>query len=106
MKYLFDLSHPAHFHLFKNMARSLLHRGDKVVFAVKQKDVLIDLVKADPDFHKSVYVKTEVEKAKGLLADLSWLVINDLTVLKLCRQYKPDAIFTTTKPLFILQYRR
>jgi uncharacterized protein len=95
-RYLFDLSHPAHYLLFKNLAKALKNRGDQVLIAVKQKDVLIDLVKADPDLRDHMAVKSTVEKPKGLVADLQWLVVSDLKVLGLCLSFRPDVLLTTT----------
>ena len=46
MNILFQLSHPAHFHLFKLTALELMEHGHQVHFLIKTKDVLEDLLKA------------------------------------------------------------
>ena len=38
------LGHPAHFHLFKNVAKNLLNDGERVHFVIKQKDILEKLL--------------------------------------------------------------
>jgi predicted glycosyltransferase len=96
MRYIFELSHPAHFHLFRNLAVCLHDRGDKVLFAAKQKDVLLDLLTADPVFADKVFVKSDKEKSKGLFADLHWLAESDMKMLSLCSRFNPDMILTTT----------
>lgn len=45
MKILFHLGHPAHFHLFKNVIRSVEAKGHQAQILIKKKDVLEDLLK-------------------------------------------------------------
>ena len=52
-RFLFQLNHPAHFHLFKNTIDSLQKNGHNVFISIKDKDILKDLVK---DF-KILYFK-------------------------------------------------
>ena len=95
MKILFDLSHPAHYHLFKVFARERSERGDTIAFAVKQKDVLLHLIEEIKGRHE-VFIKTSVEKEKGMAADLKWLLENDLKLVGICRKFKPDLLLSTT----------
>ena len=44
MKYCFDLLHPAHFHLFKNLIEHLKSSGHEVYIFVRPKDVLLELL--------------------------------------------------------------
>ena len=44
MKVLFHLGHPAHFHLFKNVIKSLNRNNHKTYVLIKKKDVLEDLL--------------------------------------------------------------
>ncbi len=46
MNILIELNHPAHFHLFHNFSMIMLEKGNKIGLVVKQKDVLLDLVKS------------------------------------------------------------
>ena len=45
MKILFDLGHPAHYHLVKNLAKKLEDSGNKIYFSIQKKDVLEELIK-------------------------------------------------------------
>jgi len=45
MKLLFHLGHPAHFHLFKKVIKSLQVNGHQTPILIKKKDVLEDLLK-------------------------------------------------------------
>lgn len=45
MNVLIQLSHPAHFHLYKNVARNLMDDGHEVYILIKTKDILEELLK-------------------------------------------------------------
>ena len=45
MKVLFQLGHPAHFHLFKNTIADLQHDGIQTYILIRKKDILEDLLK-------------------------------------------------------------
>ena len=47
-KFLFQLNHPAHFHLFKHTIQILEGKGHETLISIKDKDILKDLVK---DYH-------------------------------------------------------
>jgi predicted glycosyltransferase len=44
LNYLFDLNHPAHFHLFKNSIQALKKSGHNVFITARPKDVLLQLL--------------------------------------------------------------
>lgn len=46
MRILFDIGHPAHVHLFKNLAWQLEKHGHQVFFTTREKDVTTTLLKA------------------------------------------------------------
>ena len=43
MRLLFDLGHPAHVHLFRNLIKKVLKDGGEVLAATREKDITIDL---------------------------------------------------------------
>lgn len=45
MRVLFQLGHPAHFHLFKNTIADLQHDGHETFILIREKDILEDLLK-------------------------------------------------------------
>ena len=47
MNILIQLSHPAHFHLYKLTAKQLMEDGHKVFILIKTKDILEDLLKEE-----------------------------------------------------------
>jgi uncharacterized protein len=46
MKIIIDIGHPAHVHLFKNLAFNLLKDGNEVLFTLREKEKEIDLLRA------------------------------------------------------------
>ncbi len=47
MNVIIDVNHPGHVHLFKNFAKMAAKEGWKVLFTAKDKEVTLDLLKAD-----------------------------------------------------------
>ena len=45
MRILIQLSHPAHFHLYKVVTKNLIEDGHEVFILIKTKDILEDLLK-------------------------------------------------------------
>jgi uncharacterized protein len=43
-KFLFFLSHPAHFHFFKNVIKNLKESGFEIIVVIKEKDILRNLI--------------------------------------------------------------
>ncbi|MCG3181243.1 MAG: hypothetical protein BIFFINMI_03618 [Phycisphaerae bacterium] len=53
MRLLFDLGHPAHFHLFRHTMAAMRDSGDEVVVIAREKECLADLLAADGwSFHR------------------------------------------------------
>ena len=89
MKVVFELNHPAHFHLFKNTAFSLEKNGHEIAFVVKEKDVLLNLIRKC-SIEAVVYSRTSHEKKKGFIGNLLWLIESDIKFFNFCRKFKPD----------------
>jgi predicted glycosyltransferase len=94
MKIGFYLSHPAHFHLFKNIIKDLRQRHD--VFVVyNKKDVLHNLI-ADSDFaniSSEIKTKVKVSSKAGLLIQFSLKVLG---AYRIFRKQKADVIVGTS----------
>ena len=45
MRIIVDISHPAHVHLFRNLAKEMIARGHTVMFTAREKDCTIELLK-------------------------------------------------------------
>ena len=63
MRFIFDLGHPAHFHLFKNPISTLKELGHGVEIIARDKDCLLELLDREGWSYKSVF-----RCGKGLIA--------------------------------------
>ncbi len=85
---LFYMGHPAHYHLFSQLADLLNQRGYKVVFAVREKDIILDLVK------DSTYTirLTSRRRRNNKLSILWELICRALTFVRLNSQFRPELL--------------
>ena len=88
-KYLFLLSHPAHFHMFKWTIRNLQNNGHEIIIVIRPKDVLEQLcVDSGLDFYKT----KDRPKKFGILGLGISLIGKTSEVLKIVRKTKPDIL--------------
>jgi len=88
-KYLFLLSHPAHFHMFKLSIKELEKDGHKVIIVVRPKDVLEQLC-VDFGFK---FIKTQNRPKKyGLFGLGLSLIGKTIEVWKIVQRTKPDLL--------------
>jgi uncharacterized protein len=92
MKLLFDLNHPAHFHLFHYVVKELSLRHE-VLITAKKKDVLLDLL-SKTDFNYKV-LETK-ERKSGLIHSGINLLKRDIKMLSVVKQFKPDLLLGTS----------
>jgi hypothetical protein len=88
-KYLFQLNHPAHYHLFKNTIKLLRQNGNEVLITNCSKDVLEDLLKNEEHINISKkYATTFFGKVKNL-------ILREKQLDKIVKKYKPDMLLGT-----------
>lgn len=81
------ISHPAHFHLFRNTIESLMTHGHKVVIVIRPKDVLEQLcVNAGMEYYK---IK-ERSRTTGKVGLALSLIQKTGAVMKIVRRTKPE----------------
>ena len=88
---LFQLNHPAHFHLFKNVISNLKDKDFDIQITVKNKDILKDLL-VGYDF---ISISNSYRK-KNLYAILTSLIRRDFNLLKIVKEFKPDLMIGTS----------
>lgn len=93
MNVLFQLSHPAHFHLFKNVAARLLADGHKVHIVIKTKDILEDLVREAGLPYLNVNDKAHRGSKAGILWDM---IVRDWRIMRYCRKNDIDLLAGST----------
>ncbi|MFM7309065.1 MAG: DUF354 domain-containing protein [Flavobacteriales bacterium] len=85
MKFLIDIGHPAHVHLFKNFARVMTQRGHEFLFTCRQKEFEIELLDSNGLQHISFG-----PKYKGLLGKLWGMLKFGWMEYRVARRFKPN----------------
>ena len=74
MRIIFDLGHPAHFHLFKHAIAALIESGNDVEIIARQKDCLVDLLE------KTKWSYTIVSRTRNGLVALGWQTLRTFRI--------------------------
>lgn len=105
MNILFYLSHPAHFHLFKNLILSL-DDENSVFVLIKKKDVLEDLLRQSKINYKNIMKR---ERGDSLFSIGLGLIMQDIKVLNFAYNNNIDVIIGTSSVVshvgFLLRIR-
>lgn len=92
-KFLFQLNHPAHYHLFKHSIDGLESLGHEVLITIKEKDILKKLVSGRNYIQIS---KGNGYRKKNIPSILSSLFLRNQELLKVVRKFKPDMMIGTS----------
>lgn len=87
MKILFDITHPAHIHFFKNAIKILLEQKVEIIVTSRKKEVATELLDALRINHKTIPHSTA--RKKGLLIEL---ITRTAQLSKFIRHEKPNVI--------------
>ncbi len=88
MRLLFDLAHPAHVHLFRNLIARVRGEGGEVLVAARDKDVAIPLLRA----YGIPHLALSRAGHGGVLANLGELALRTLRLSSIARRFRPDAM--------------
>lgn len=93
MNVLIQLSHPAHFHLYKNVAHNLIADGHKVLIVIKSKDILETLLRNAG----LPYVNINQHAHRGSKFGILWdMLVREWRIIGLCRKHKIDLLTGST----------
>jgi len=92
MRLLFDLGHPAHVHLFRNLIKRVMQEGGKVLAATREKDVTVELCQA----YKIPQIILSRANRGGVLAGARELLSRSFKLFRVARNFKPDALIGTS----------
>jgi hypothetical protein len=90
---LFELTHPAHVHLFRHAIRELAAGGDVVGVTAREKDVTTALL----DAHGIAYTTLSARRG-GTLGLLGEWSLRELRLLGAARRFDPDVIVSRLNP--------
>ena len=86
------LGHPAHFHLFKNVAKNLSANGKNIFFVIKQKDILEKLLQDEG----LAYTKIREGRTNSKLALVRSVLQMEWGMVQFIRRNKIDLLIGTT----------
>lgn len=87
MKIIFDLGHPAHFHLFKNAITILKHHGHEVVITARDKEILLDLLNLS-----GIPYRNLGKSGKNVMGLGIELIRRDILFFSIVKAFKPDIL--------------
>lgn len=85
MNIFFNISHPAHVHLFKNVINNLKKKNHNVVVGARDKEITLQLLHA----YKMDFILL-TKKGNGVLGLITELMIQQFNIAKIIRKYKID----------------
>ena len=85
MRILFDIGHPGHVHLFKNLAHLLRQDGDDILFTARDKEFELQLLQAE-----GLPYRNFGKHYKSLSGKLWGLLKFDLQMLRTALSFRPD----------------
>ena len=89
--FLFQLNHPAHFHLFKYTIHMLEDKGHNILISIKDKDILKELVK-----NYSFFQLSEGYRKNNIFSIINSVYQRDKKLLKIVKKFKPDLMIGTS----------
>lgn len=89
MRVLVDIGHPAHVHLFKNVALSMQKKGHEFLFTCREKEFEIELLEA----YGLKYISFG-KKRNGLVGKALGMLEFDYKEWKTARKFKPDFLMS------------
>lgn len=98
MFFLIALNHPAHYHLFKNFRKEMIIKGHKVVFAIKDKEILSKLLDAEgTEYIRSIKKKYPRQDRKFSIvrSNIVELVKSNIVFYNYIKKNKPDFMLGT-----------
>ena len=93
MNVLIQLSHPAHFHLYKYVAKNLMNDGHKVFILIKTKDILEDLLQQSGLPYYNILKEAHRKSKLGILWDM---LVRDWRMLRFVKKHKIDLLTGST----------
>lgn len=97
MRFVFDLLHPAHVHVFRNLIAELRSRGHRVLVTAREKEMTTELLRAYGIEHEVLSVQR-----RGALALATELVARTAKFWRRVRPFRPDFLVGIMGPTIAL----
>ena len=89
-RFLFYLGHPAHAHYFKYVSKILKDHGHKILFAVRKREILVDLIH-DFEF-EHVMIKDNLNLPNSRVLSI---LNREFEMFRIVKKFKPDLMAGT-----------
>lgn len=93
MRVLFDVSHPAHVHLFRHAIKQLSSDGHQIAVTSREKDLTTDLLDAYDIEHTPISTKGE-----GMVSLAVEWMIREARMMRVAVSFEPDVIVSRLNP--------
>lgn len=91
MKVLFDVTHPAHVHLFRPLARRISEDGGEILFVGRRKDVTVELLES---FSLPFVIPTKIRSRAGWIGDAAEFTQRAWSLRRLIADWAPSVLLT------------
>lgn len=88
MRVLFDLAHPAHVHLYRNLIKRVQAEGGAVFVATREKDVAVDLCRAY-GIPQTVISRSRPRSRAAAGVEMAWRTVQ---IARAALSFRPDAL--------------
>jgi len=88
MRVLFDITHPAHVHFFRNPIRMLKEAGHAVAVTSRKKDCTLELLDRFGIEHQCI----SKQNSGGFSGMIGELIIRDYRLFRFARRFQPDVL--------------
>lgn len=95
MKILFEITHPKHFHLFRNAISDLSNRRHQIAITVREKDITTNLLRAS-GFPFTIL--TRQNSSMGNFSLALELLLRDWRLFRFVKNFSPDVIVARVGP--------
>ena len=85
MKLLVDITHPAHYHFFKNLIHVWRERGDEVLIVARGKEIALELM--DEEGFEYEVLSSQKSGIFGLAGEL---IVHEFKLYGRINKFKPD----------------
>lgn len=87
MRLIIDISHPAHFHFFKNAIRAWRDRGDDLLIVSRDKDITQELLDSQGIEHECLS-----KHIPGVIGLARELFVHEYKLYRLIKRFRPDGL--------------
>lgn len=89
MRFIIDIGHPAHVHLFRNLGKELEKNSHLVIFTYREKECTEELLK-----YYNLNIKRTGRNYNSLFNKILGVLTCEFRLIKICRKFRPDVFIS------------